>query len=60
MSTTDFDITDEKKRALLEQGVAGAERFFRWFEDPEKAPTNRVPTRVVVSLGTPAPVVQPV
>jgi len=40
--TTDFDISDEKKRALIMQGIAGAERYFAWFEDPAEAPVNRI------------------
>ena len=40
--TTDFDISDEKKRALIMQGIAGAERYFGWFEDPAEAPVNRI------------------
>jgi NTE family protein len=57
VNTTDFDISPEKKEALLEQGVVGAENYFRWFEDPSEAPANRIPARVVVEVGGPAPVV---
>lgn len=57
--TTDFDITDEKKDALLRQGIEGAERYFRWFEDPAEAPANRIPKKVVVDVSGPVPVVQP-
>lgn len=42
VETTDFDLNDEKKRALLESGIACAETYFRWFEDPAEAPANRV------------------
>jgi NTE family protein len=43
VGTTDFDISAEKKRALLEQGILGTENYFRWFDDPEEAPANRIP-----------------
>lgn len=50
VKTTDFDITDHKKRALLQQGIEGAETYFRWFEDPTQQPANRVSREVVVEL----------
>jgi len=40
--TTDFNITAEKKKALLAQGVLGAETYFRWFENPSENPVNKV------------------
>ena len=43
VGTTDFDITDAKKDALVLQGVSGAETYFKWFEDPAEAPVNRAP-----------------
>lgn len=42
ISTTDFDITDEKKQALIEQGLQGAETYFQWFEDQAETPVNRL------------------
>jgi NTE family protein len=50
VQTTDFDITDHKKRELLQQGVAGAETYFRWFESTQEKPVNRMPTEIVVEL----------
>lgn len=43
VETTDFDLTDEKKDALVRSGIDGAENYFRWFEDPAEAPANRIP-----------------
>ncbi|MFU8855568.1 MAG: patatin-like phospholipase family protein [Deferrisomatales bacterium] len=40
--TTDFEVSEEKKAALLESGIACAEAYFRWFEDPAQVPANRV------------------
>ncbi len=42
VKTTDFDISDEKKKALIQQGITGAENYFRWFEDPAEKPVNRI------------------
>jgi NTE family protein len=42
VKTTDFDISDEKKDALLQEGIRGAENYFRWFEDPQEQPINRI------------------
>lgn len=30
--TTEFDLTDEKKQALIEAGRAGVEKYFEWFD----------------------------
>ncbi|HSJ24869.1 MAG TPA: patatin-like phospholipase family protein [Longimicrobiales bacterium] len=53
--TTDFDITDSKKLALLQEGVNGAQTYFRWFDDPAEKPVNRV-RRPGEPLGTPVEV----
>jgi NTE family protein len=42
VKTTDFDISDDMKKALLQQGIEGAEDYFRWFEDPKEKPVNRI------------------
>jgi len=42
VGTTDFDLSDEKKKALLQSGIDCAETYFRWFEDPAEKPVNRV------------------
>jgi NTE family protein len=43
VETTDFDLADEKKDALVQSGINGAETYFRWFENPTEAPANRIP-----------------
>lgn len=50
--TTDFDISDARKRALVEQGEAGVEAYFKWFDGAAEAPANRVPgvERAVVEV----------
>lgn len=42
VGTTDFDISEQKKQALLEQGIQGAETYFQWFEDKNNQPVNRL------------------
>lgn len=42
VGATDFNISAEKKQALIEQGIQGAENYFRWFEDPKEQPVNRI------------------
>ncbi|MBU0595681.1 patatin-like phospholipase family protein [Candidatus Bipolaricaulota bacterium] len=46
VGTCDFDLADEKKRALIEQGQLGTEHYFAWYESGtraigEEAPMNR-------------------
>lgn len=43
VETTDFNLSDTKKAALIEQGIQGAETFLGWFEDPKNTPPNRLP-----------------
>lgn len=43
VKTTDFDISEAKKAALIVEGRKGAENYFRWFEDPLEKPANRLP-----------------
>lgn len=42
VGTTDFDLSDGKKNELIEEGILGTERYFKWFEDPDEQPKNRV------------------
>jgi len=42
VKTTDFDLSDAKKQALILQGIDGAETYFKWFEDPKEDPVNRI------------------
>lgn len=43
VETTDFDLSDAKKTALIEQGIQSAGTFLEWFENPENLPPNRIP-----------------
>jgi NTE family protein len=40
VSTTDFDLGDGKKQALLESGKSGTEKYFEWFDNTEEAPNK--------------------
>lgn len=44
VGTTDFDISDRKKQALVKSGREHAERYFEWFDGATgtNAPKNRV------------------
>lgn len=43
VETTDFDISNEEKQALLKQGIIGTEKYFEWYDkaDPDDMPINR-------------------
>ena len=41
VSTTDFSLSDERKRELEESGKKGASDYFEWFDNPENSPVNR-------------------
>ena len=40
VGTTDFDIPDGKKAALVEQGIQGTETYLQWFESGQEQPVN--------------------
>ena len=42
VGTTDFDLSDEAKTALMQEGIKGAETYFQWFENPVENPVNRL------------------
>jgi NTE family protein len=42
VTTPDFDLSDEKKDALIQEGIMGAENYFQWFENPQEQPVNRI------------------
>jgi NTE family protein len=42
VKTTDFELNDEKKAALVGQGIIGAETYFKWFEDRNEEVVNRI------------------
>lgn len=41
VSTTDFSLSDDMKRALEESGRKGAIEYFKWFDEPASNPVNR-------------------
>jgi NTE family protein len=41
VKTTDFSLTDAKKKALVESGRNGTETYFKWFDNPKSDPVNR-------------------
>ena len=42
VKTTEFKITDAKKKALVYSGRKGTETYFKWFDNPASEPANRV------------------
>ncbi len=42
ISATDFDLKDEKKEELFNEGANGTEKYFEWYDnaDPEDMPVN--------------------
>jgi len=42
VKTTDFSLTDAKKKALVESGRKGTEAYFNWFDNPVSKSVNRV------------------
>ncbi|MBI4715048.1 MAG: patatin-like phospholipase family protein [Nitrospirae bacterium] len=42
VGTTDFEISNAKKTALMKSGKDGAETYFKWYDDPASRPLNRV------------------
>ncbi|KPJ94473.1 MAG: patatin [Gammaproteobacteria bacterium SG8_11] len=41
VGTTDFNLSDVKKKQLEESGVKGATTYFKWYDDPKSNPDNR-------------------
>jgi len=41
VKTTEFDLNDEKKNALIQSGRTCAERYFEWYDDPANTVHNR-------------------
>lgn len=41
VKTTEFDLSDEKKKALAQSGTDGVEAYFRWFDDADATPINK-------------------
>lgn len=42
VSTTEFSLSDDQVRKLVKSGEDYATKYFKWFENPENAPINRV------------------
>jgi NTE family protein len=42
VKTTEFKITDTKKKALVNSGRMGTDTYLKWFDDPASEPANRV------------------
>lgn len=42
VKTTEFKITDARKKALVNSGRKGTEAYFTWYDDPKNNPANRV------------------
>ena len=42
VNTTDFDLSDEKKQALVESGANGVKDYFKWYDNAsgKKLPNN--------------------
>jgi len=40
VSTTDFDLSDAKKRALVQSGKQGAQEYFEWYDNAESKPNK--------------------
>ena len=39
--TTDFGVSQAKKKALIKSGRRATQDYFRWFENPNSSPVNR-------------------
>ena len=42
VKTTDFSLSEAKKKALVESGRKGTQEYFKWYDNPQSAPANRV------------------
>jgi NTE family protein len=42
VKTTDFNITDKKKKDLIDSGRKNTEKYFEWYDDIKNKPLNRV------------------
>jgi len=41
VGTTDFDLSDDKKDALVKSGRVNTEKYFAWYDNPASSPANR-------------------
>ncbi len=40
VKTTDFNLKDEKKQALVKSGITGTDEYFKWFDNTDEAPNK--------------------
>ena len=40
VSTTDFDLSDDKKKELVSSGREGTVKYFEWYDNPESKPNK--------------------
>jgi len=41
VGTTDFDLSDKKKKRLVASGVKGTKTYFDWYDKPKSRPANQ-------------------
>ncbi len=41
VKTTEFDLSDERKEALVSSGRVHTEGYFRWYDDATSQPSNQ-------------------
>ena len=41
VGTTEFDLSDDKKTALVESGRVNTKKYFAWYDNPASSPVNR-------------------
>lgn len=42
VKTTDFSLSEAKKKALVESGRKGTQDYFKWYDNPKSSPANRI------------------
>jgi NTE family protein len=42
VKTTEFDLSDAKKKALAKSGKENTEKYFKWYDNPREKPANRI------------------
>jgi NTE family protein len=41
VGTTEFDLSDDKKTALVDSGRVNTQKYFAWYDNPASSPVNR-------------------
>lgn len=49
VGTTDFDLSDRMKKALVESGRSGVRKYFAWYDDAEDA-ANKPPSALLAAV----------